>query len=96
MRQSEEWRYHDRHGFMLRTPPKDGWCYVVTALCQDTAEYQNDAALWERHLSRLRVNAGCGGVCGAEMREKDVNSDFRVVPKNQVPAHIQKAFKSIL
>ena len=86
------WFLHPQHGFMLRYPSNPGWEMVVTALCLDTREIEEDAARWEAHKSRLYVNAGCGAIAADEMRVGDHNPAFVPVDEGSVPEHIREDF----
>lgn len=87
-----EWRKHPQHGYMLRCYFEQGWCMVVTALCQNTAETEEDPKAWEAHKSRLHVNGGCGAIAAEQMQEGNINPAFVLINESDVPQHIQKDF----
>lgn len=93
---SPQWFRHAQHGFMLRTDAGqfDGHEYehVVTGLTANDADVQADPAAWERHKSRLHVNAGCGAVSYELMRKGDRNPAFVPVAADTVPPHIVRDF----
>jgi hypothetical protein len=91
-----EWFLHEDHGYMLRGPVIYGWQMVVTALCCNTREDEDDPALWEAHKSRLHVNAGSGAIAADLMRPEDHNPDFKPIDATRVPAHIRHEFVAYL
>jgi hypothetical protein len=94
---NDRWFKHEKHGYMLRRPdPVYHFDFVVTALCLNTAEEEEDKEKWERHKSRLRVNGGCGAVCVDQMHHRDHNSLFERIPRENVPAHILEDFEAAL
>lgn len=95
-RRKREWRRHPQHGHMLRGAPTEGWCYVITSLLQHNLETERDPEAWQNQALRLRVNAGCGQLAADEMKETDVNPDFRKIRESSVPAHIRAAFLAVL
>ncbi len=75
---------------------KEKYDFVVCALCQNTAETEQDQVLWENHKSRLHVNAGCGAICTDEMRRSDHNKEFVLISEDRVPEWIKKDFLALL
>lgn len=92
MQRKIKWFLHPQHGYMARGVPFHGWQTVVTALCLNTRDVEDDAALWKAHKDRLHVNAGSGAVAVDEMRVGDHNPAFRPVAASRVPAHIRNEF----
>lgn len=88
----DRWFLHSEHGYMLRHPYHPGYDIVVTALCLNTREFEDDPALWENHKLRLHVNAGCGAVIADEMRVRDHNPAFKRIRPEEVPTHILREF----
>jgi len=86
------WFLHPQHGYMLRGPVHDGWQSVVTALCLNTREVEENEALWEAHKSRLYVNAGSGAIAADGMQVGDHNPAYRPIAESRVPAWIVKDF----
>lgn len=89
------WYVHPQHGYMLRENTINGWQIVVTALCLDTKEFQEDSVSWEKHKSRLYVNGGCGAIVAEEMRIGDHNPAFVPIEESMVPAHIRSEFLAL-
>lgn len=93
----DRWFKHPKHGYMLRRQdPTYAFDSVVTALCQNTAEAQEDEKLWENHKSRMRVNGGSGSVCSSQMHYGDRNREFVSISVEDVPAHIVRDFEAEL
>lgn len=86
------WFLHPKHGYMLRTDLGDGYDCVVTALCTDSREVEEDKAVWEMHKFRLRVNGGSGAVCADSLRAQDHNPEFLSIDEGAVPEHIREEF----
>lgn len=84
-----KWFLHSQHGYALVSDNQ-----IITGLVADNIEVQDSQALWEKHKSRLHVNAGCGAVCGEEFR--GLNENWKKISQNKVPIHIQKDFKELL
>jgi hypothetical protein len=91
-----EWFLHEDHGYMLRGPVTDGYQMVVTALILNARAIEEDQGTWERHKSRLHVNAGCGAVAADLMRPEDHNPDFKPIDATRVPTHIRHEFVAYL
>lgn len=91
-----DWYLHEDHGYMLRGPADGGYQTVVTALCLNTRAIEEDQGTWERHKSRLYVNAGCGAVAADLMCVGDHNPDFKPIDATRVPAHIRHEFVAYL
>ena len=89
---TNRWFLHPKHGYMLRTDLGDGYDWVVTALCNESREVEEDKAMWERHKSRLHVNAGSGAVCADSLRAQDHNPEFLSIEEGAVPEHIREEF----
>lgn len=87
------WFLHPDHGYMYRGQIyNSGWQSVVTSLCLNTREIEENEALWEANKSRLYVNAGCGAVAADGMQVGDHNPAFRPIAASRVPAWIVKDF----
>ena len=94
---TQGWFLHPDHGYMLRGPDYgDGWQTVVTSLVNNNIENENDPALWQNHVNRLHVNAGCGAVAADGMRVGDHNPEFKPISIRKVPNHIIEAFSEYL
>ena len=84
-----KWFLHSQHGYALVADNQ-----IVTGLIAENVEVQNSQDLWQKHKSRLHVNAGCGAICGEEFHS--LNDNWKKIPRSKVPVHIQKDFKEIL
>ncbi len=86
------WYFHPTHGYMLRARMHGGNDLVVMALCSEMATTERDRDAWERHKSRLHVNAGSGAIVAEAMQPNDRNPEFRPVDGRTVPAWIRADF----
>lgn len=85
-----KWYCHPQHGYMLREGR-----YIVTSLCQNTLEIENDRKRWEAHKSRLHVNGGCGAIA-VEEAPPVINSEFVPINWRKVPPHIREDFANAI
>lgn len=82
-----KWYLHEQHGYMVL----DDGGYGCSALCQNTRLIQQAKEDWDKHESKLKVNAGSGAVAVFYF-EGEPHDNWKEVEESSVPEFIRERF----